>query len=188
MPDSPYGHMLRVRSVLVHTVKPAKVHRVSPLQQVRGTRLNKLWLYSSRRRLLGPIGLGGCSTAEGPSRGRRPSAWAKVRKSQPRVISKKDKVKNRTFERRNPKGCAARFKSPVRWRGTKVVRPTGLSYSVERNSTVSAKSQGGTAVSSIRLASLVSRRIGLRVRARFCPFQTECPNSLGPALGSSVAC
>jgi hypothetical protein len=180
--------MLRVRSVLVQPVKPPEAHRVNPLEPVGGTRLSKLWLYSSRRRLLGPIGLGGCSTAEGPSRRRRPADSAKARKSQPRVIGKKDKVKNRTFERRNPKGCAARFKSLVRWRGTKVVRPTSLSYSVDRNSTASAKSQGGTAVSSIRLASLVSRRIGLRARARFCPFQTESPNSLGPALGSSVTC
>jgi len=45
--------MLRVRSVLVQTVKPPKAHQVSPLEQLGGTRLNKLWLISSRRRFLG---------------------------------------------------------------------------------------------------------------------------------------
>jgi hypothetical protein len=36
MPDSPFGDMFRVWSVLVHTVKPPKVHRVSPLEPVAG--------------------------------------------------------------------------------------------------------------------------------------------------------
>lgn len=45
--------MFTLMSVLVQTVKPPKAHQVSPLGQLGGTRLNKFWLISSRRRLLG---------------------------------------------------------------------------------------------------------------------------------------
>jgi hypothetical protein len=37
MPDSPFGDILTVRSVLVQPVKPPEAHRVSPLKPVGGT-------------------------------------------------------------------------------------------------------------------------------------------------------
>ena len=37
MPDSPFGDMLTVRSILVHWVEPPKAHRVSPLKRVDGS-------------------------------------------------------------------------------------------------------------------------------------------------------